>query len=187
MGKEKREIFNDRVESARDDQKAAKEEFEDALSQFQAVAKVEPSELQEEYDKLKDELEDARKSAEEVSERIEEIESIAEKLFEEWEEEMEQLSDDGIRKQSAENLARARERYEEMLTSMKDAEANMKSVLHTFDQTVLAIKHQLNAQAFDQLQVSVSAIESDVTALIVKMDASIERAEKLLEKSGGKG
>ena len=57
LGVPKRDIMVDRVQSARDDQEAAKEQFASALEKFSAMFEFEGGELEAKYKALKAELE----------------------------------------------------------------------------------------------------------------------------------
>lgn len=84
VGVHKRDIMVDRVESARDAQKDAQEQFQSALMQFDAVVKLKETDLKKAYDKLNEELEQSRDAADTVSSRIAKVEAVADALFEEW-------------------------------------------------------------------------------------------------------
>ena len=90
IGIEKRDILVDRVETARDAQDEAAEQFANALEHFRSVVAIDGGDLEKVYDRLSSEFERSQERADEVSSRIESIESVAEDLFEEWEDELEQ-------------------------------------------------------------------------------------------------
>src|SRR5687767_2630947 len=73
FGKAKRDILVDRVEQARDEQTAAKEEFKDALTRFREVTGSDGGDLERQYSKLQDDYEDCESRAKAVSTRIEAI------------------------------------------------------------------------------------------------------------------
>jgi hypothetical protein len=56
----------------------------------------------------------------------------------------------------------------------------MAPVLAAFKDTVLVLKHDLNAQAVASLQGTVVEIERDVEALIDDMEASIAEADRFV-------
>lgn len=99
VGIHKRDILVDRVESARDAQSDAQEQFQSALDQFASVVQLEESNLKRAYDSLNDEYEACESSASSVSNRIEKVESVAEDLFKEWRAEL-----DLYQNQSTEDL-----------------------------------------------------------------------------------
>ena len=109
MGSHKRDILVDRVEDARGDQEAAKEQFKSALEKFQSVVTVPESELKSTYETLNKEFERSEKRANAVRDRIASIESVAGDLFKEWEKELDQYSNAELRRSSEKKLNETRE------------------------------------------------------------------------------
>ncbi|MCC6910278.1 MAG: DUF2959 domain-containing protein [Phycisphaerales bacterium] len=182
FGVHKREILVDRVEEARDDQEEAKEEFQTALDKFTSVVTVPSSELRAKYDELNAQLKRCDGKAEDVRDRIAAIESVAEALFSEWEAELEQYSSADLRRRSEATLEQTRDRYDELMRAMKRAESKMEPVLVAFNDQVLFLKHNLNAQAIASLQGEVAGIENDVAALIAEMTAAIAEANEFISQ-----
>lgn len=182
FGVHKREILVDRVEEARDDQEEAKEEFQTALDKFTSVVTVPSSELRAKYDELNAQLKRCDGKAEDVRDRIAAIESVAEALFTEWESELEQYSSADLRRRSEATLEQTRDRYDELMRAMKRAESKMEPVLVAFNDQVLFLKHNLNAQAIASLQGEVAGIENDVAALIAEMTAAIAEANEFISQ-----
>lgn len=177
IGIEKRELMVDRVESARDAQEEAGETFRSALEQFQAVVGQPDTPLQEKYDEITDAYEDSQESAEAVNERIEKVEEVSEALFEEWENELEQYTDPKLRQDSAQKLRETRQRYESLITAMHNAAERMDPVLNAFQDQVLYLKHNLNAQAVQGMKGELDALERDVDELIDRMQKAIVESE----------
>ena len=121
LGQPKREILASRVESARDSQVEAKEQFSSALEQFQALLGNPESSLQKTYDRLESELRRSEARAKEVSDRIDAVEDVAEALFEEWEAELDAYSDASLRRRSEQQLDASRDRYAGLMRAMRRA------------------------------------------------------------------
>ena len=181
VGIHKRDILVDRVESARDAQSEAQEQFKDALEQFGSVVKIESTDLKEAYEKLNIEYEDSEKAAKNVSERIEKVESVAEDLFTEWEEELKLYKNADMRRSSSQKLKDTRQRYQKMLDSMRKAEKSMAPVLSTFQDNVLFLKHNLNAQAIGALRSEFSSLETEIENLIKNMNDAIQTSNRFIE------
>jgi DNA repair exonuclease SbcCD ATPase subunit len=182
MGSHKRDILVDRVEDARDDQEAAKEQFKSALEKFQSVVSVPESELKKTYETLNTELERSEKRATAVSDRIASIESVAKDLFREWEKELDQYSNADLRRSSEKKLDETKARYEDLIGAMKKAEGKMEPVLTAFRDHVLFLKHNLNAQAVASLQGEVTNLESEIGALVRDMEAAIAEADSFIKQ-----
>lgn len=181
VGVHKRDILVDRVESARDAQTEAQEQFKSALEQFASVIKVEETDLKSAYEKLNDEFEESQSAADDVSSRIDKVESVADALFEEWQEELDLYQNKNLKAASAKKMRATKKRYGQMLKSMHQAEKTMQPILDSFRDNVLFLKHNLNAQAIGALRGEFSNLKSDIGKLIKRMNQSIARSNSFIE------
>jgi hypothetical protein len=181
FGIEKRDILSDRVESARDAQDDAREQFASALEQFRATVAFDGGELEELYDRLDREYQRSVDDAERVRDRIDSIRDVAGDLFEEWEDELEAYESADLRRRSAELKRETEGRYARMIAAMERAESTMDPVLQAFEDQVLFLKHNLNARAISALRAELDGIEDDTEALIEAMNASIAEADAFIE------
>ena len=180
VGIHKRDILVDRVENARDAQADAQEQFKDALEQFGAVVALEDTDLKKAYEKLNAEYEASKEGAEKVSARIDKVASVAEDLFAEWEDELQLYKNKELRRASAKKLKATRGRYEQMLASMRRAEKSMTPVLDTFQDNVLFLKHNLNAQAIGSLRSEFSNLKIETDRLIKSMTEAIDTSNQFI-------
>lgn len=180
VGFEKRDILVDRVEEARDDQQAAKQQFTTALQQFRAVTGFTGGQLGTAYDTLNESYERSKAKANAVHDSIVKVDDVAQALFKEWQAELEEYTNEALRRESAQKLTMTRDRYAQLLAAMKRAEASTAPVLNTFHDQVLFIKHNLNAQAIASLQGQLNVIETDVSALVREMEQSIAEANEFI-------
>jgi hypothetical protein len=182
FGYAKREQLVDRVQEARDDQEEAKQQFRSALEEFIAVTDAEPTDLEAIYSRLNKEYDRCENKADDVHDRITEVEQVATALFKEWNAELDQYSDDDLRRSSEQQLERTRMRYDLLVEKMKQAEESMAPVLTAFKDQVLFLKHNLNAQAIASLQRNVTELQADVSHLIVEMEMSIAEADVFIKQ-----
>jgi chromosome segregation ATPase len=181
FGIPKRDILVDRVEEARDDQQEAKEQFQTALERFQELTGHTGGDLEYLYDKLQDEFEECESEAADVRKRIDSVEDVSDALFDEWEAELKQYSDQDLREQSEKKLAETKARCRELIGVMRKAEKAMKPVLDAFRDRVLFLKHNLNAQAIASLKGHAAVLEGDIRKLVAQMEASIREANEFLD------
>jgi hypothetical protein len=181
FGVHKRDIMVDRVEEARDSQHDAKEQFQSALEQFSQVLNYKGGKLEDKYKSLQAEYDKSEAKAEEVRDRIDAVENVSEALFAEWEDELEQYTSRSLRLDSEKKLKRTRGQYQQLIKAMRKAEAKMEPVLRAFNDQVLYLKHNLNAQAIASLQSELVAVESDITDLIKEMEKSIGEANAFIK------
>lgn len=184
LGYAKREQLVDRVKEARDEQEAAKEQFQSALEEFLAVTRVDGGALEAQYSKLKKEHERSESRAEAVRDRIRSVERVAGALFKEWEAELGAYSSESMRRASEQRLEDTKDRYERMVGAMQGASKKMDPVLAAFSDQVLFLKHNLNARAIASLADTTAEIETDVATLVRDMEASIDEANRFIEEMG---
>lgn len=181
VGVHKRDIMVDRVEAAQVSQEEAQEQFVSALEQFDSVVKLEDTDLKRAYDKLNGEYEAVVDAAEDVSMRIDKIESVADALFDEWNKELDLYTNASLKAKSKSQLLSTQGRYGEMISSMRRAEGSMAPVLATFQDNVLFLKHNLNAQAIGSLKGEFGSLKSDIDSLIVQMNEAIDSSNTFVE------
>jgi hypothetical protein len=181
VGIHKRDILIERVESARDAQHEAQEQFQSALQQFNAVIRLDESDLKQAYEQLNDEYEACESAAGAVRSRIDKVESVAAALFEEWQAELQQYQNQKLKASSAKKLSQTRARYREMLSSMRRAEQSMQPVLNSLRDNVLYLKHNLNAQAIGALRGEFGSLQAEINTLVNRMRQAIERSNAFIK------
>ncbi len=182
FGYHKRDLLVDRVEDARDAQEEAKEQFRTALEKFTAVTNFQGGQLEEKYKSLNAELERSESRAGAVRKHIGKVENVAEALFDEWESELSQYTNDNLRRASERQFRQTNRRYTQLIRIMKRAEAKIEPVLSAFRDQVLFLKHNLNAQAIASLQDEMVSVETEIASLIKEMEASIAEADAFIKE-----
>jgi len=181
VGYEKRDILVDRVDNAREAQQEAKEQFESALEQFVVMTNYKGGELEKQYKNLKSEYEDSKARAEDVRERIELVEHVSGALFDEWKMEISQYTNRDLKRASEKQMRDTKSSYSKLISTMKKAEKKIEPVLKAFNDRVLFLKHNLNANAISSLRSQKKAVESDIKSLIADMNKSIDEADKFIK------
>lgn len=182
FGVEKRDILVDRVGDARDSQSDARETFRSSLEQFQSVVDTPDTTLQEKYNVISDAYDDSLKTANKVRDRIEAVEDVSEALFDEWEDELDLYESASLRNTSKRRLDETRKLYSSLITRMHQVEKRMDPVLEAFEDQVLFLKHNLNAQAIGSLEDELGQIRQDVDSLVRDMEASIAESESFIQR-----
>ena len=111
---------------------------------------------------------------------IGDVENVAEALFEEWESELEQYTNNNLRRASERKLKQTRSRYVSLISAMKRAEEKIGPVLFAFRDQVLFLKHNLNTAAVASLHDELASVETDIASLIKEMEASIAEADAFI-------
>lgn len=181
IGREKRDLLKANVTKAREEQQEAGEEFKDALTRLQELYQFDGGELEERYEDFAATYEDCESRAEKVRDRIEKIRRVAQDLFDEWQEEIQEISNANLQRLSREKLEKTRDRYDSLYRTLRDAEQRMTPVLTQLRDQVLYLKHNLNAQAIGGLQEEVTNIETDIRGLIEDLNRSIAEADAFIQ------
>jgi hypothetical protein len=181
VGIHKRDIMVDRVVDAKESQQAAQAKFKSALEEMTALTNFDGGDLETQYNVIQEQYEDSKDAAEHVSSRIEKIEDVSDALFEEWQDEIEQISSTNLKRQSLVKLRETQRRYQSLIKSMRKAENKMAPVLSALKDNSLFLKHNLNAKAVGALQGEMVSIKKDVSALIKDMNLAIEQSQKFIE------
>jgi len=177
LGVHKREIMMDRVQAARDTQRDAKEQFVAAMEQFRSVVNFKGGDLEKAYDELSSTLKKSESEAAAVHDRISAVEDVSEALFDEWRQEIKQYSSNTLRQASQRKFDITKAKYQELIASMKRAEAKLEPVLVPLRDQVLFMKHNLNAKAIAGLSDELVSVQASVDKLVRDMDAAIAKAD----------
>lgn len=180
VGTQKRDILKSRIESGREEQQAAQEQFKTTYQRFQALTGYDGGDLESVYDDLNAEYERSEARAQDVRERIASIDQVSKDLFAEWQGEIDSMQNAKLKAQSARSLADTKAKYAKLIAAMRKAEGKMPPVLTAFHDQVLALKHNLNARAIASLGTTLGEIQGDVDLLIRDIDASIKESDRFL-------
>lgn len=103
-------------------------------------------------------------------------------MFDEWEDELDRYESTSLRQSSERKLNETHKQYSLLIDRMHKAEERMDPVLQAFEDQVLFLKHNLNAQAIGSLEGELGRIRQDVDALIRNMEQSIAESEALIKR-----
>lgn len=181
LGKEKRHLLKDNVEAAQSEQEEASKEFKDALTRVKEIYGFQGGDLEAMYDKLSDDYKACEDRAAAVEDRIDKVERIAADLFDEWENEIDEMTNATFKANSRESLQATKRRYARLNKAMVKAQSRMEPALRHLRDYVLYLKHNLNAQAIGALGQEVQGIEGEVETLIADIARSVKEAEDFLK------
>jgi len=180
VGVYKRDLLKKYVKVARDDQKAASEQFKDALTRLKELNGFQGGNLEKIYNSLNRDYERSVERANTVHKRVKEVETVAEDLFVEWEKEIKQISSADLQGKSRQQLRDTRQRYDELHAALKRAEGSMDPVLTRLHDQVLFLKHNLNAAAIASLKGETTNIQAEIGKLLDDMNTAIAQADKFI-------
>lgn len=181
IGIYKRDLLKRSVIAARDDQQSAQKQFKDALTRLKEIGRFDGGAAESAYKGLKSEYDECVKQADVVRGRIREVESVSRDLFTEWEQEIAEISTPSLQSASRQQLATTRQRYGELHRTLISAEQTMTPVLKQFNDYVLYLKHNLNAQAIASLKGEAASITTEINRLLEQMNKAIVRADEFVK------
>ena len=126
-----RRFAQKRVMEARGYQKAAGQQFTNALAHLKEVYGFQGGNLEKTYNILNGDYERSVAKANAVRTRIGQMETVAGDLFEEWEKEIKKISSETLPQSSRTKLQETRARYDELHNTFKRAERAMDPRAHT--------------------------------------------------------
>jgi hypothetical protein len=182
IGVQKRDLLKTRVDDARDAQKEAGEEFQDALQRLKSIYGFKGGELEAKYDELKSSYDKATYKADAVRKSVQKVETVSRDLFDEWEKEIDQIETESFKAKSRDSLVQTKSKYSEMFKTLKAAEGKMDPVLRKLKDHVLFLKHNLNAKAIASLKGERLNIQGDIESLIKEMNKSIEASDRFIKQ-----
>ena len=182
IGIPKRSLFVKRVKAAQESQEEAKEVFASALDRYKSVVRFDGGNLEETYGKLSSELEAAESQAQTVRKRIDSIKDVSEALFDEWETELGSYSNAELRRSSERKMTTTRGKYTSLISKMDRAEAKLDPALQPLRDSVLYLKHNLNAKAVGALEGELVTLEGNVSNLLRDLDKSIVEADSFIRE-----
>ncbi|MGC4030843.1 MAG: DUF2959 family protein [Tepidisphaeraceae bacterium] len=186
FGYAKRERLADSVKAARDEQDGAKTQFTSALDQFKQLTNFQGGDLEAMYNKLKGEYDTCSGKSDAVKGRIQTVRNVGSSLFSEWSGEIGQIQDESLKNSSQSLFDKTKADYDSMLTRMDAAAASMQPVLTKFNDRVLYLKSNLNAQAIGSLAGKEAELGKDIDELVKQMQASITEADQFMAKLNAK-
>lgn len=181
LGYEKRDLLQSDVVKMKDEQQETAEQFQDALTKLRTLYGSSGTDLEQRYDATKAEYDDCEKQANALLARMQSVRTVAHDLFSEWQDEIDEMGNAAMKRDSKAKLVATRQRFESLDASMKRSEQTLKPVLKQFRDQVLYLKHNLNAESLGTLSSEVADIDKGVAALVERMQQSIQQADSFVE------
>lgn len=180
MGTPKRQVLLSRVQDARDSMKESKKVFTSAMQQFGSVFKESGSKLENKYKILKGEYDACNTKASELRSHIASVKSIGQVLFQEWQKELDQFTNEQMRKLSEVKMQQTREKYVTMIDSMDRVSARITPVMTSMNDQLLNIKHSLNALIVVSLEEELVQLRGQMDNLMAEIDASVNHCNAFI-------
>ena len=182
FGKEKRELLQSHVTEAKEGQEEVKEQFQSVLERIKHEYSFEGGSLEETYEKLQEDYEEAAAESSALSARVEKVSEIGEDLFEEWENEAQNLDNKRYKRDSLQKLRGTKKQFKKMLASMLAVEKNLDATLKQFHDQVIYLKHNLNAKALGSFKGEFQSIQDDMRKLVRQINQSSQEAEEFVQQ-----
>ncbi|MGK0442383.1 MAG: chromosome segregation ATPase [Pseudohongiellaceae bacterium] len=152
------------------------------MEQFREVVNFDGGKLEERYNRLNDSYQDSVTAADNITNRIGKVDSVANALFDEWEDEIDEYSNQKFKRLSQQQLRDTKTRYSRLLHAMRKAESSIEPVLVTLKDNTLFLKHNLNARAISSLKGELSNVNQQVSSLISNMEKAIQESDSFIKE-----
>ena len=180
FGVYKRDLLKRNVQAARDEEKAASEQFKDALTRLKEMYGFQGGDLEKTYNTMQKDYDRSVERANAVHKRVKDVDTVANDLFKEWQKEIGEISSEKLRADSQQKLHETQRHYDEMFAALKRAEKSMDPVLTRFHDQTLYLKHNLNAAAIASLKGESTDIQNEISRLLQDMNQAIARADQFI-------
>lgn len=181
VGLEKRDLFKREVANVKEDQEDTGKAFKDALTQLKEIYNFDGGNLERQHSKLKASLDDAKEEATDLHARIEKVDEVANDLFEEWNNEINEIKTGDLKSKSSSQLSATKAKYKVLEEQLRASEKKMAPVLAKLNDQVLFLKHNLNAEAIGGLKAEGGKIQADIKSLIDEVNESSRQADELIK------
>lgn len=139
LGWAKADLLANRVQQARDAMHQAKTQFADALPQFAAARTQSGGDRAARHEVLRASYDDSAASAKLIAKRRAAVEKAAAALFGEWQHEITEAADAGLRSRRQQHYDTFRRPYDRLLDAMRSAEASLSPVLDAMKAALAAL------------------------------------------------
>jgi len=180
IGIHKRDILVDRIEETTQTQEQAKQQFKTAYEKLVGLVGANDSDLEKKYIRMAKAVEASENKSNELDRRIKSVDQVAKALFSEWRDELQQYTNESLRRTSQQNLKATEKRYAELYATMQSSQQRIKPVLETLQDNTLYLKHNLNARAVLGISSEVIKVENKVAFLILQMEESIAESSRFI-------
>jgi len=121
VGVHKRDILVDRIEDTAAAQEETKQQFQSAYEELASIVNVDDKGLADQYKRIEKAYKRSEASSEELKGHIASVDRVANALFEEWQQELTQYTNQKLRQSSADNLSKTKQNYAVIYQAMQDS------------------------------------------------------------------
>lgn len=141
LGKEKRHLLISQVESFSEEQEETAKVFESVVERIKSEYSFDGGELEDTYTKIKNDYDECEGRHNDLLARIEKVDSIGEDLFDEWADEISEISSANLRTQSQSSLKESQRNFKRLSQAMHKSATKIPPVLTKLKDNMLFLKH----------------------------------------------
>ncbi len=175
--------FVSRVEESRHGLQDAKEQIQRAIDAANAIGQTE-GDLHPGLQRLSRDVEQSDEKVEEFRKRLASMHKVSDGFFTNWAAELDKYQTEEFRKRSEARLEKTQSRYNQVLTTMRQADGTFEPLLAKLRDLVLFLNHNLNAEGLASIKNSVGALIPEATTLYTVIDAAIREADGFTTSMG---
>ena len=176
-----RDEVREAAKKVRQDQQEVLSVLDETLMSIRTKFNVKETPLSEKYTDLRNKYNKLAAKADGLRESQASFKELCTNLFSEWKHEANEMKDVKLKNKSIEALAESKLVYDGYAKRLDDAFAKLAPVQQSIKDNVTFIKHRLNAETIQNLDIAVDGLESDIAELVTDMNELLEETQKYIE------
>jgi hypothetical protein len=154
----------------------ARQEIEKTLDSYNALFKPDVADTRAAYKSVEKGIERSEKQRGEVRKHLEEMKVEAEAYFQSWNQSLQQISNQDLRKKSEQRMAETRGHFDGVLAAVTEARDQYEPFMANLKDQWTYLGHDLNPSGIASLKPDADKLNADAKVLFKKIDAGMKKA-----------
>lgn len=154
----------------------ARQEIEKTLEFYNALFKTDVADPREAYKSVEKGIEKCEKQRTEVRKNIEEMKVEAEAYFQSWNQSLQQIGNQDLRKRSEQRMAETRGHFDGVLGAVEGARDQYEPFIANLKDQWTCLGHDLNPSGIASLKPDADKLNADAKTLFKKIDDGMKKA-----------
>lgn len=177
-----------RIEKVQVESLVAKERARAAYDTLSdAVAPDFRADAVKQFEQLEKSIEESKKQARALAATVPALKSAANSVFERWTKDLESFGNTRMRQRSQERMEATREHYETILRQSVSAQLALEALNADLSDHALFLGHDFNSESAELIRDDVAALETRLTELHGRLDATIKSAKQYIASRALRG
>lgn len=165
------------VDQSRQALQGTKDQIQSTLNAANTIGQTEEGSLQTDLQRLQAEVQKSNESVNAFRAHVTSMNETSDKFFANWTKELEKYATEEFRKHSEARVEITRGRYNQVLTSMQQADGQLQPLLAKLHDLVLYLNQNLNAEGVASIKTSIDGLNTEASELYESIDAAVREAD----------